>query len=98
MRETIFFWVDWVNAMTFYSLSQISQWKLEEIAPNIIDCWKNGLSLDGLSGFTHPNWDSPDRHKILKLLVKINEGDEIWIGIPVEIKMGFETRHEVLKF
>jgi len=49
MRETIFFWVDWVNAMTFYSLSQISQWKLEEIAPNIIDCWKNGLSLEDFS-------------------------------------------------
>ena len=67
----------------YYSISQISQWKLDDIAPKIIELWKNGQNATP-DNVESKEWMSEERRAILDSLVMLErrQGGEIMIGIP----------------
>ena len=78
----------------FWNVSQISQWKLEDIASQVIQSWKDGSSI------SDPNWTTDKKKEILRNLVQLRENTsgDTWIGVPTEVKMGFQLTRVILPF
>jgi len=86
-----------VEPKQFWAISQISQWKLEDIADQIIGCWESSTPVDSI---THPQWNSEKKLEILHNLSRLRERntDSVWIGVPTVVNMGFQVSRVVLPF
>jgi transposase InsO family protein len=83
----------------YYNITQISSWRLEDIAPMILELWKNSETPTPET-IDKPEWQNKERRIVLENLFPMENSEDgsIWIGVPTEVKMGWEVRQEILPY